>query len=168
MNWLDIVLLVILALAVLQGLRTGLVRALFSFAGFLLGLFLASRYHSQVGDWVNGLIHNSSASNVAGFIIIFLVVVIVAQIIGSIVSKVVSTMGLGVMDRLGGAFFELFVTAITLGAILAVIVHYSGSSGIDRTIQGSAVARFLQHMPLVSKFIPDAIANLPNIPGLTK
>ena len=44
MNWLDIVILVFVAIAALIGLKIGLIKAALSLAGIILGIFLAGRY----------------------------------------------------------------------------------------------------------------------------
>jgi membrane protein required for colicin V production len=45
MNWLDIVILVVLAVATLSGLIIGLVSAALSLAGIIVGVMLAGRYY---------------------------------------------------------------------------------------------------------------------------
>lgn len=155
MNWLDIILILVLAFALVQGLRTGLVRSLIRLAGLVLGLWLAARLYPSVGGWLHGFVSNEGLANVLGFALVLVAVVIVASIIGSIVGGIISAVGLGLFDRLGGAALSLVVTAIVIGGVLAVLVKYSGSAGLEETIRGSAVARvLLDRVPLVLRLMP--------------
>ena len=50
MNWLDIVILVALAIAVLIGLRFGLIKAVLLLVGIIVGVVLAGHYSGPLGE----------------------------------------------------------------------------------------------------------------------
>ena len=50
MNWLDIVILIILAISVFMGLKTGLIKMVISLAGLILAIFLAGRLYLSLAN----------------------------------------------------------------------------------------------------------------------
>ena len=50
MNWLDIAILVLIAIPTLLGLKSGLIKAILSFAGVIVGVILAGRYHTILAE----------------------------------------------------------------------------------------------------------------------
>ena len=79
MNWLDIVIIVALVLAVLGGLKNGLIKGVITLAGMIGGIILAGRYYETLGSllpesWGGG-------ANIAGFVIILVLVLVVAAIV---------------------------------------------------------------------------------------
>ena len=48
MNWLDIVILVVVAVAIVTGLRIGMIKAALSLVGLILGVILAGRYYTSL------------------------------------------------------------------------------------------------------------------------
>lgn len=150
MNWLDIVIFIILGISVFSGLKQGLVTSVLSLIGFILGIVLASNYYQKLGN-VMGFISNEGAANIIAFIIIIGVVMVVAAIIAGILKTILKVIMLGWVDHLGGAFFGLIASVLTISALLAIIVKYTGSS----IIAGSALAGFfLDKFPIIMGFLP--------------
>jgi membrane protein required for colicin V production len=151
MNWLDIVILIALAISIFSGLKSGLIKSLFSLVGLIVGVVLAGRFYVTLGDHL-GFIHSANAAHIVAFICIFLIVIIIAAILGSIITKVISLILLGWLNRLAGAVFGLIFGMIIVGAILAIWVKYGGPVSI---ISGSGLASFLlDKFPLVLGLLP--------------
>ncbi|MCL2281454.1 MAG: CvpA family protein [Dehalococcoidia bacterium] len=150
MNWLDILILVTLAAAVIGGLAIGIVRSIVNLAGLLLGIFLAGRCYETVGNWL-GFINNVAIANTIGFILIVLVVMIISGVICAILRKLLSAVLLGCFDRLLGGVVGLFIGAISWGALLALWVKYFNADAVS----GSLMAKFLlDTFPLVLTLLP--------------
>ncbi len=151
MNWLDIVILIILAVNVFIGLKTGLIKMVISLAGLILGIFLAGRFYQTLADKLT-FISSDKAASVVAYIIILLVVMIVAAIIAWLLSKIISAIMLGWLNHIGGAVFGLIVAGIFIGAILAIWAKY-GNGG--NTISHSFLGAFLlDKFPLVLALLP--------------
>ena len=138
MNWLDIILIVALALSVLSGLFSGLIRVLFSLIGVIVGLLLAGVYTDSLADKLTFM--DSNGAHILAFLIIFLGTIIVATIIGALISMLFKNTPLGVLDKIGGAILGLLVGAIFIGAILAIYLKYVGQPTI---ITSSPISAFL-------------------------
>ena len=50
MNWLDIVIIVALAISTFLGLKIGIIKALLSLAGLIVGVILAGRYYAPFSE----------------------------------------------------------------------------------------------------------------------
>ncbi|MDR2152726.1 MAG: CvpA family protein [Helicobacteraceae bacterium] len=89
-HWLDIVVLVLIALLGIQGILRGAIRELFGLLGIGLGIFLGTRFASEVGKWASDRsfqFSSETATKLAGFLLIFLIVWAICFVIGLWLSK---------------------------------------------------------------------------------
>ncbi|MDP2932191.1 MAG: CvpA family protein [Chloroflexota bacterium] len=151
MNWLDIVIIVMLAISVFSGLKTGLIKSILSLAGVIVGVVLAGRFYVTLAEQLT-LIPQDSVAKVAAFAIIVVAAMIVAAVIGAVLTKVVSAITLGWVNRLGGAVFGLSMGAVFVGAALALWVKFIGNTGV---VSDSSLAKMLlQYFPAVLALLP--------------
>lgn len=163
MSWLDIVLLVILAIAAFMGIKAGLIKSVFSLAGILLGIFLAIRLYDEFGALLHGIIANQSIANIVAFVVILLGVLLVVTVLSSFLGSMISAIGIGWLNRLGGAVFSLFFSGVVLGALLAVIAKYPVIDWLDDAIWNSFIAAFLlDKFPLVLALLPPEFDSVRN------
>ncbi|GAI34600.1 unnamed protein product, partial [marine sediment metagenome] len=78
MNWLDIVILVIIAIATFLGLRIGIIKAALSLAGLIVGVILAGRYYIPFSQQLS-FIPQASIAKIVAFVIILIGVMIIAK-----------------------------------------------------------------------------------------
>ena len=154
MNWLDIVVIVFLAISTITGLRKGLIKTIIPLVGIIIAVVLAGRFYGSVADWLSTWLHSPSQANIAGFAIIFVAVVIASLIIASLLSKFLSLLLLGWVDKLGGAILGLVMGGLVCGAILTIITKYN-FPGMEGTIHDSNLASFfVAHFNMVLPFLP--------------
>jgi membrane protein required for colicin V production len=159
MNWLDIVILVLLAAAVFGGIRNGLIKSLCSLIGLIVGVVLAGRFYTSFAN-VLSFISNEDIAKIVAFIIIFLIVTIIAAILGNILTKVISAIRLGGVKRVGGGIFGFLLGAITIGALLTLFIKFTGMGDF---IGGSALANFLvDKLPIVLGLLPKEFDTITN------
>ncbi|MBT9329856.1 CvpA family protein [Paracidobacterium acidisoli] len=116
----DWLIAIVVLVSVLSAAKTGLIVEVFSLAGVVLGLLLASWNYEKLLPWVAGWIHSLPAAEAVAFLLIAIGVMIVAALAGRIVRWSVRSIGLGWADRLAGAAFG-FVKGCLL-VTLAVMV----------------------------------------------
>ena len=118
----DWAIVIVLALSTLGGLSQGFFRVVFSLGGLVLGLVLAAWNYGRAAASLMPLVHNRTAADAIGFLLIALVVMVVAGVIGVVLAKTVRRMGLGCLDRLAGAAvgFVQGVVLVTLVILVAV------------------------------------------------
>ena len=151
MNWLDIVILIIIIIPTLIGLKIGIIKALFSLAGIIIGVILAGRFSEPLGG-VLTFISDPGWARIAAFAIILIVVMVIAAVLAVVLKKVVSVVMLGWVNRLGGAIVGFVLGAIFCGALLTIWVKYLG---IGATVSDSALANFLlDGFPIILGLLP--------------
>ncbi|MFC2056954.1 CvpA family protein [Chloroflexota bacterium] len=152
MNWLDIVVLVIVAIATFTGLRIGIIKAALSLVGLIVGIILAGRYYAPLAEQLTFIPQDSIASGVA-FAIILIGVMIIAGVLTSLLKWVVSAVMLGWVNHLGGAAFGLVLGATFCGALLTLWGNFLGAPEIFR--ESDLAAILLDRFPTVLALLPD-------------
>ncbi len=151
MNWLDIILIVVLALFILSGLIQGLIRTALALAGLIVGILLAGRYYVAFGNWLP--IANTNIANIVAFAIIFIAVMVAAVLLAFFLRRIISLVMLGWADKLLGALFGLVLGALFCGAALTLLTRFLN---IEATVSGSWIATMLlDRFPVVLALLPE-------------
>ena len=151
MNWLDIVIIVLLAVPTFMGLKAGIIKALFTVAGVIVGVVLAGRFSDSLAG-VLTFISDPGIAKAVAFAIILIVVMIIATIAAKLVKWAVSAVLLGWVNHLGGAILGLVLGFVFCGAVLTMWVNYLG---IGDSIADSILTRImLNGFPLVLGLLP--------------
>ena len=152
MNWLDIVIIVAVAIAILIGLRIGIIKAVLSLAGLIVGVILAGRYYVPFSEWLS-FIPQASVAKIVAFAIILIGVMVIAGVLASLLKWAASVVMLGWVNRLGGAVFGLVLGAIFCGALLATWLTLFGMA--ESIIESNLAAILLDRLPMVLALLPD-------------
>lgn len=105
MTWLDWLLLAVLGLSMLIGIWRGLVREMFSLAGWVAAIVAAVVLAADAAGLIPPTVATLPVRTVAAGLAIFLAVLVVVSLAGLLLSRLLRAAGLGVADRtLGGAF----------------------------------------------------------------
>jgi membrane protein required for colicin V production len=152
MNWLDIIIIVIMAIPTLIGLRIGIIKAVLSLAGLIIGVILAGRFYTALSGQLT-FIPQETLAKIVAFVIILGVVMIIAGVLASVLKWIASVVMLGWVNRLGGAIIGFVLGAIFVGALLAVWTKFLG---IEGPIAESGLATLLlDRFPMVLVLLPD-------------
>ncbi len=126
MNWVDILLLVILAAAIVWGLKTGILATVFAAVGVVVGWWLAGRYADDVGGLAgSAAAADSIITSIAYWAIIAITVAIVVKI-GSLIRPmlVIGTLGTaGMADRIGGLILGGIIGLVIACAVIVVLTR---------------------------------------------
>ncbi len=152
MSWLDIVIIVALAITTFFGLRTGIIKAALSLAGLILGVLLAGRYYVPLSEQLP-FISQGGVAKIIAFAIILVGLVVIAGVLARLLKWTASVLMLGWVNRIGGAIFGLVLGAIFCGALLAIWVKFFGATGA--LSESSLTAMLLDQFPLVLALLPD-------------
>lgn len=173
MDWVDIVIGGYLVLGIFSGLRRGLMIVLFSLAGYILGVVLASHYDAPLSTMLmgqlplNAWVHHfipapalaSPGSTKAAFhlirvligLIVFLLVIGVVELIGrwigQVLTRIITVFRItGVLNRLGGGVVGLAEHGVVVGVVLTVVMALP-------MLSHSVLSREITHAPLASTLI---------------
>jgi uncharacterized membrane protein required for colicin V production len=118
MNWLDLILLVILAGGGYYGVRTGLVTSGCTAIGIVVGVLLAGQISDDVGERLTDSISNDTLVTFISYAIIIGAITAASRVFGSIVRKIVSMLFLGWADNIGGLVLGMLAGAAISGALI--------------------------------------------------
>ena len=124
MNWFDILLLVILAAALVWGLKTGILQTVFVAIGVVVGWWLAGRYADDIGGLAGSVAFaDSLITAMAYWIIIALATMVVVKIGGLIRTALnIGTLGaVGMTDRIGGVILGGIVGLVVVCAVIIML-----------------------------------------------
>jgi membrane protein required for colicin V production len=129
MNWLDWILLVVIAGSIIASFRTGFSRELIGLISMIVALFCGLWFYGSAGAFLLPYVSSKEIAYLCGFLIVFVGVLIAGAIIGCLFSRLVKAAGLGLFDRVLGAGFGavrglLFAVAL----ILAIVAFSPGGS----------------------------------------
>jgi membrane protein required for colicin V production len=153
MNWLDIVILILLAVPTIIGLKMGIIKAVLSIVGVIVGVLLAGKFYEPLGASLP--ISDEGIAKIVAFAIILVAVMLAAAIAAIMLKKIVSAILLGWVNRLGGAILGFLIGAIFCGAILSVLGSFVANSDVVRESWLASV--LLKTFPLVLVFLPDEL-----------
>jgi membrane protein required for colicin V production len=124
MNPLDWLLAILLTYSVVRAALRGFFQEAFALAGLIHGFLCACWFYQSAAGVLKGLITSVQLAQLAAFLLILAATMILATLLGKITRKTVSAVGLGFVDRLGGALFGLVRGALLAVAILLAITAF--------------------------------------------
>ncbi len=152
MNWLDIILLLVIALSTIIGLRIGIIKASLSLAGLIIGVVLAGLYYQPLSGLLT-FIPSEAVAKVVAFALILIGVMVVAGVFALLLKWAAKAVMLGWANQLGGAVFGLVMGGLLSGALLAIWIKYLGMA--DVFTHSSLASILLDYLPLVLALLPD-------------
>lgn len=154
MNWLDIVILTIVALLTFVGWRNGVLRVVVLLGGAVLGVYLAGQYYQTLGTQLESIISSPNGAKAAAFVIVFLIVLSIASVIVKALRGLLRVALLSWLDN-------------GIGAILGAVVGLAISTGIAmglqafpifdlaQAVQASFLGSFLvNNFPVILSLLP--------------
>ncbi len=152
MNWLDIAIIVVIAISTLIGLKIGIIKIVFSLAGLIAGIILAGRYYLPLAEQLS-FIPQPSVAKIVAFAIILIGVMLIASVAAALLKWITSVTMLSWVNHLGGAVFGLVLGAIFCGALLVTWVKFLGAAA---AISDSNLAPILvDSLPMVLALLPE-------------
>lgn len=130
MSTFDVVLLISLAGFVFYGIFFGLIRTFGTFAGVLVGAFLASRFYLPISDWLNSFFFGyENLGKVLVFILLFSLFNRLTGFAFYLLDRAFNIISiipfLKTFNRLGGAILGFITGSLILGLILYVASKYA-------------------------------------------
>ena len=152
MNWLDIIILVVVVIAIFLGLRIGLIKAALSLAGLIVGVILAGLFYTPLAEQLS-FIPQAGVADVVAFAIILIGVMVIAGILARFLKWAASAIMLGWVNHLGGAVFGLVLGSLLCSALLATLSKFFDIAGL--VSQSSLSAILLDRFPAVLALLPE-------------
>ncbi|MDI9420210.1 MAG: CvpA family protein [Firmicutes bacterium] len=140
-KWIDLVIMVICAVAIWRGFRRGIIREVFSLFGVLLAVAVAFHRYEGLSLWlmVSYPLIEWQAQLIA-FVILAVGISMIAMFLGFIWSKAVRFTPLALIDGILGATFGT-VKVIVLVTAAVVILHSLNVAAVEGVLADSLVVR---------------------------
>ena len=162
MNWLDLVVIAIIAVGAFIGMRTGLIGAVIGAVGGFIGWLVAS----QISDNIGGLFDESLSNETWVTAVVYVVIIIAALVLAGVVGKIirpfltVATLGLSSMvDRLGGLALGFVLGLAISGAFILVLARITYDFEIPTEGVAGTVAERIPNVEETREKVEDALVD---------
>lgn len=144
----DILFLSMMAWAVFKGLKNGLIVAVFSILGWILGLMAAFRFSEIAAEYLrDSLSLSPRVLYILSFILVFSLVILLVNLGAKLIEKTFELALMGWLNRLGGIFFYVLLYAL----IFSVMIYFAEKVKLinEETISSSKVYEWLKPLALI-------------------
>ena len=148
----DWILAALLVISTVMAFVRGVIREIFSLVGWIAGLLLASWYYARVAGWLGRWVTSVTVADVLSFVIILVVVKVLFSLMGRVLHKTVDAVGLGFMDRMGGAIFGFLRGCVMGTAVMMCVAAFLPDAGFVK--QSKLASYFLVGAHAVSFVVP--------------
>ncbi len=155
MNWLDIVIVLVIAFFAGTAFSAGLIREVVTLVSAVVGIVVAGLFYDDLARDVLVFIDNRDTARVVSFLTLLGAVYLAGQLIAIMLKQVAAILLLGWVDHIGGALFGLLKGLIVVEVLLILLVTFP-RLGLESDIDGSALASvFLDAVPVLLFVLPD-------------
>lgn len=156
MNWVDFVIVAIVAWSAFRAFRTGLVRELTALIAVIAGIFLAGALSDDLSANLDFLIDDASTRNLVAFIAIFAGTLIAGQVLSAVLSDVAGMLLLGPLDHIAGAIFGLLQGILIVQVLLIGAAVFPAAASVSSAVDDSKLADvFLDSLPSIDQLLPE-------------
>ncbi|HBS27167.1 MAG TPA: colicin V production CvpA [Gammaproteobacteria bacterium] len=157
MHWVDIVVLVIIALSIIIGLFRGLIREALSLATWILAIWVGLTFADQVAAKLPFSLGSDTVQAVAAFGIIFIIILIIGAIINYLAGQLIDKTGLSGTDRMLGLVFGLLRGCLII-AILVLLASLTNMPNEDWWKDSLTLPYFDDIAAWLKGFLPPSLA----------
>ncbi|MDR3698355.1 MAG: CvpA family protein [Candidatus Sulfopaludibacter sp.] len=143
MNWLDAVLLLILAGSIVTSFRKGLSREIIGLVSVVLALLLGIWFYGTAAAFLLPYLSSHAAANFAGFVLVFCGVVLIGGLVSAIVGKFLKVTGLSILDHALGAVFGVVRGVVVSIALLVAILAFAPGGQPPDSVLHSTMAPYV-------------------------
>lgn len=154
--FIDLIFILLMLMAIVKGLQRGLIVAVFSMVGFVVGLIAAVKLSTVVAAWLDDSINVSARwLPFISFVLVFIVVILLIRLLAKVVESTIELAMLGWVNRIGGAIMYAVIYIL----IFSVILFYAVELNLinQETLDNSTTYRFIKP---VGPFVIDGIGSL--------
>ena len=120
----DIIILILLLLAVIKGLKDGLIRQAGGIAGLFIGIILAGRFSALLAGWLGQWINASeNIVKIIAFVLIIIATCLCMHLLGKLLEKIIQLATLGWVNRILGMVLSIATTVLLIGVLLSLIEY---------------------------------------------
>lgn len=164
LSFFDLIIIITILILGIKGVINGFIKEAFGLVGIIAGVFVASRYGDNFGNFISSKIYeipNEISSNLVGFIVLFLLIWILSISLGFILEKMISISGLSTVDKILGfivGVLKIFLVFSIFFALLSKIEFIK--TKLDRSLKNSFMyPAFIEAGNFIIKVEPIKVLN---------
>jgi uncharacterized membrane protein required for colicin V production len=155
LNWVDAVILAIIAWLVYAAFNAGLIREVITILGAIFAVALAGLFYNELAKDVDVAVKDIETSRIIAFAVIFGAVVLASQLVAMFLKQAATLLFLGIFDSLGGAIFGLLKAFVFIEIALIFAITFE-TLNLEDDVEGSTLAPFfLDALPVLTRILPD-------------
>lgn len=159
MFWLDMAIIVVIALSVLTGLFRGFVKELISLVVWILAIWMSIHFSDQLDPYLSSYIHQEAMRSGAAFLIIFFGTLLLGGIVNAVLSFILKKTGLSGTDRVLGMGFG-FIRGVFIVSVMIVGVRMTNMPEDDYRRQSNLYAKFDPLVNSIASYVPTFISKV--------
>lgn len=159
MNALDIVILILVIVPSIFGFKKGFLKSVFSLVSILIGLYLATKYHTLIADLIGVVIHNEKITTIFSFLLIILGIYLLGNFIAGKISKL--NAATKTADGIAGFFFGALKGLIVV-SLLLILFRYIDFIPDDMVRSSRIYLYVVDFAPAVLKIIVNILPESKN------
>lgn len=156
MNWLDILIIVIVAVPMAFGMRIGLIRIASSLVAITVGTLLATLFWRQAAVIVGLFVPDDNLAALAGYLLVLLLTITAGWAAALFVKGVLNILMMGWLDTAGGVLFGALVGCIVVAAVIWSLESFSGAT-VQEAMDTSLLRPYFAFLVPILRFISGEI-----------
>jgi membrane protein required for colicin V production len=122
MNYIDIIIIVVIALSMIRGFMNGFVKEAASLAALILGIWGAIKFSGFTAEKLYDYFDMTGRYvGIVAFLVTMCVIAVVIHLIGLLIDKLMEAIALGLVNKLLGIGFGLLKSVMILSVIFMVL-----------------------------------------------
>ncbi len=155
MNWLDLLIVGILAWTTFRAFSSGLIREVVSLLGLVAGIALSGAFYDDLSSNLEFVIADPTTRQLVAFAAIFVGTTVAGAVIAAVLHTAAALLFLGPLDKLGGAAFGLIKGLLLVQILLVAVSVFPAQTSVANAVASSTLApAFLRFSPIIKAALP--------------
>ena len=154
MNWVDVVIVVVVAASAVYSLQRGVLRPALGLIGLVAGIYCALSYYERLAEALGTYLSLASLALLISFVLILIAVLVVFGVLASAAHRALKALGLAWADQLAGIVVGLAAGVFFSVCFLLILVRIPVPSVNGAIGQSTAAALIFKMLPHLGKLLP--------------
>lgn len=143
MNWLDVLLLVLIAGSAAAAFAKGITREVIGVLSVIGAVVLGAWFYGTAGGWLEPYVSSRGVANLCGFLMVFFGVMLLGGLLAALLARMLHLTGLSVMDRLLGLVFGAVRGLLLAVALVMAFMAFTPGISPPKAVVESRLAPYV-------------------------
>lgn len=154
MNWVDVMILVIVAVSTFSSLRAGFLRQASALIGFVVGIYAALSYNIALANSLRSYVGDPTIARIAAFVLILITVWVISALLAGLASEMLKAIGMAWADHFLGMLTGLLIGLLVVISLVSLAAHLA-IPGLNEALKRSVLApSIFQLLPNLKQLLP--------------